>query len=141
MIPTTTPLRAVLPAHVILVALCCLACTLVLFLSSNGVVLWLCVALFSLCNGPTSGVIFSICHQLTVTSDRSTSIMMIGMCLGEGFSPYITSFLWTYTSLGSISMFLSLLILMVISLVVLWSPLVTYSNAGASGARDSDHQL
>ncbi len=122
--------------HVVLVALCCLACALVLFLSSSSVMLWLCVALFSMCNGPTSGLIFSICHQLTITSDRSTSIMMIGMCLGEGFTPYITSSLWAYTKLGSSAMFLSLLILMALSLVVLLSPLVAYSKADRIGSHD-----
>jgi len=63
-----------------------------------------------------------------MSCNNISAYQQIGMNVGGGFSPYIATALWGYTSLGPSALFVSILSFMLLSLVVWVTPLCAHGR-------------
>jgi predicted MFS family arabinose efflux permease len=61
----------------------------------SQVVLWLCVSIYGVVNGPTVGYAYDLNNRLTVPSETGMSIVMFGLNCGSSFIPFSISKVWS----------------------------------------------
>lgn len=101
-------------------------CAFLLLFPSSAVLLWSLIAVLGIVVGPGVCLIFDINNRLTISSDLSTSILMVGMNLGGGFVPYVVTLLWDYSTLDTASLFVTVGGLMFLSLLFVFTWSVSY---------------
>lgn len=62
--------------------------------ASNAIIVSISIALFALFHGPTNGYCLDLNNRLTLPTEKSTSIIMVGINCGDSLVPYITSAVW-----------------------------------------------
>ncbi|CAM9436011.1 unnamed protein product [Choristocarpus tenellus] len=69
----------------------------VLLFPSSNTVLWICVAAFGLCNGPSPSYCFDLNNKITLNTSEGTSVIILGLNSGVSFMPFVVSALWQTT--------------------------------------------
>ena len=74
---------------------------LVASFGGQGRLAWAGILLYGFGNGPTIGYLYDLAHRATVTSEKGTSIIMLGLNLGASIIPWGTAKLWEATGAPS----------------------------------------
>lgn len=106
---------------------------LVASFGGQGRLAWAGILLYGFGNGPTIGYLYDLAHRTTVTSEKGTSIIMLGLNLGASIVPWGTAELWEATGAPSTLMVTALLCM------VLPIPILLYArNRGDCTIGDGD---
>ena len=72
-----------------------IALLLTLTFPSHKILLYCSVSVYALLYGPVVGYCHDLNNRLTLPTEKSTSIVMLGINCGASFYPYLTSLLWS----------------------------------------------
>lgn len=71
-----------------------LSMLLVLLFPKSGDCLWIAVAFYGLLSGPCLGYCYDLNNRITLSTEKSMSIVMFGLNLGASLVPYLTTVVW-----------------------------------------------
>mmetsp|Transcript_26783 Transcript_26783/g.27021 ORF Transcript_26783/g.27021 Transcript_26783/m.27021 type:complete len:431 (-) Transcript_26783:167-1459(-) len=86
----------------------CFSMMLVACFPSDSFLLWICIVIYGISNGPSLCFCYNLIKRLTHASDYSYFMLIFGLNLGSSFIPFITMYMWDYYGPNTLVYFLFL---------------------------------